>query len=149
MRDSARPWRIASAALAALETVLFAAAVVALLVGDGLWFYGLLASYVALEVSHGLLDRYASRHIAAEEAYALYASRPLTPRDRSLIVVSLVATAVIVPLLAVITVLDRELVPVPLFVLIVAAAISSTSRLARVLRHDSWLAISRLPPPRP
>jgi hypothetical protein len=142
LEDRLRPWRAASAAISLIQIaatlVVFA---VVFLAGDReqRWAFVAAGATVILEAAQLAIARRAPRSAAAER----YAAAPLDPGQRNLVRGNLAATVsapVLLPLL-----LPTALGTAAAILLLLVASMPAALGLVRVLRRNSWLAISRLP----
>jgi hypothetical protein len=136
-----RPWRGLSAAIALVETAGISVAMFFAFVGSSLWAYVAAGALVGLELVKWLVEEAGRRKIPDFDFARLYASAPLTQQQRRLVGFELALTPIMAAAFVTLAVSDPRTGAAVVFIVLVA----SQPSLYRVWRHNSWLAISRLP----
>jgi hypothetical protein len=142
---SLRPWRWVSGLLALAQLPLIVVALTVLFLFDEsarVWAYAAAGALLGLDLAKWAVEREALRRTPNVRSEESYATLPLNRRQRRLVALTLVLMPLTAALLLTATALDVDVAVVA--VLIIVAA-SGAIPLYRVWRHNSWLAISRLP----
>jgi hypothetical protein len=148
--ETLRPWRRASGLLAVVQMPAMVAAIVLVFTGADstyVWAFVAAAGVVLLDITQWALARFALRRVPDSVPDELYSSLALDRRDRRLVsLFLLLAPAAPVLLLAAMpeTSYFKDHLGVAAILLVAAEAPSFLS-LLRVWRHNSWVAISRIP----
>ena len=136
-----RTWQLASVALHGVEAAAFMAALALAVFADPPAPYVFAAAAVlAAMLRHGV-ERHAARRLGID-ARAAYAAVPLDERARRRTAWTLTLLAILAVGAGIATAIEHELAPVA--AALTAAAFVIALDLGRVLRHRSYLALSRL-----
>jgi hypothetical protein len=141
-------WRRWSAALSVLQVVLLLSVFALVLVAtvNAVVVVAAAVVVVLLEVIDALFAHEALRIVPADYSAQAHASRPLRSSDRRVVTLQLAGTVVVWVL--VVTELPIRSPRGETWIGVAALAVALIPgwlALVRVLRHDSWLAVSRIP----
>jgi hypothetical protein len=112
---------------------------------ERLWAYLAVGVVVVIEVAQALVARAAQRRIPGFSRGELYAARPLSRRDRQIVVAQLTGYPICAALLVVVVGSSTSVGEPAAAVLVAAWIAPGVLSVYRVWRHNSWSAVSRLP----
>jgi hypothetical protein len=142
-----RPWRLAFAAVAMLQSFLIGAAFVLLILDQSDRSRALVVAGTvgALEALKWAVESEALRRHPGIDVEALYRAAPLEPFHRRIVAFNLtvVPFALVGIFVSLITSLDFGVWEAALFILFID--VPWVVPISRVWRHNSWLAMTRLP----
>jgi hypothetical protein len=142
-----RPWRLASVAVATPQSLLICAAFVLLILDQSnrSWALVIAGTVAALEGLKWAIESEALRRYPGIDVEALYRAAPLEPSHRRIVGFNLtvVPFALVGIFLSLITSLDFSVWEAALFIALLC--VPWVVPLSRVWRHNSWLAMTRLP----
>jgi hypothetical protein len=148
--ETLRSRRRVSGLIAIVQTPAMAAAILLVFFGGEsthVWAFVAAAAVVVLDLVQWALARAALRSVPDSFATQVYASLPLSPGERQLVLFALLAgLATPIALLALMpdTSFFNDHVGIAA-VLLIASETPSWLSLYRVWRHNTWLAVSRIP----
>jgi hypothetical protein len=145
-----RPWRRASGLIALVQMPAMAAAILLVFFGGKsthVLAFALAAAVVLCDIVQWALARAAVRRVPDSLPAEVYASLPLDGRERRLVALSLL-TGLVGPIFLLAAMPDTSFFKDHLgaaAVLLIASETPTFLSLLRVRRHNTWLAISRIP----